>query len=93
MATYQFKILTPSTKVIDEQVVSLVAPGEAGYLGVLANQATLITTLQAGTLKVTTESTGEKWFRVSGGILKVARNLAVLLSETVEEVAPDQQPG
>jgi F-type H+-transporting ATPase subunit epsilon len=90
MATYHFKVLTPSTEVLDEEIVSLVAPGEAGYLGVLANHAPLITTLRAGTLKITTESAGEKWFRVSGGILKVARNAAVLLSETVEEVAPDQ---
>ena len=89
MSTYHFKILTPSTHILDEQVVSIVAPGEAGYLGVLANHAPLITTLSPGKLKVTFETSGDKWYRVNGGILRVARNAAVLLSEQVEEFTPE----
>lgn len=84
-ATYRFKILTPERQVIDAEVESLIAPGEAGYLGVLANHAPLITTLNPGTVKVRMES-GEKWFSVSGGILRVAKNQAILLSEDVHEV-------
>lgn len=86
--TYHLKILTPGETVLDEDVVSIVAPGEAGYLGVLANHAPIVTTLQRGTLQIKFES-GEKWFRVEGGILRVASNSAVLLSESVEEVAPE----
>jgi F-type H+-transporting ATPase subunit epsilon len=86
-ATYQLRILTPSDKVLDEEVVSLVAPGEAGYLGVLANHAPILTTLKRGTLKVKfTDS--EKWYEIDGGILRVAGNSAVLLSESVEEISP-----
>jgi F-type H+-transporting ATPase subunit epsilon len=84
-ATYRFKILTPSHLVLDEEVESMVAPGEAGYLGVLANHAPIITTLKPGTLKVRFAD-GEKWFRVSGGILRVAKNRATLISEVAEEV-------
>jgi F-type H+-transporting ATPase subunit epsilon len=87
-ATYHLKILTPSATVLDEDVVSVVASGEAGYLGVLANHAPILTTLKHGTLKVKFED-GEKWFRVDGGILRVAANSAVLLSEGVEEVSPE----
>ena len=83
--TFRFKILTPSEQVLEGDVTSMVAPGEAGYLGVLANHAPLLTTLRAGTLRVRMVD-GEKWFRIGGGILRVARNNAVLLSETVEEV-------
>jgi F-type H+-transporting ATPase subunit epsilon len=86
--TYRFKILTPKTAVLDAEVSSMVAPGEAGYLGVLANHAPLITTLSPGTLKVRLERE-EKWFRVGGGILRVAKNEAVLLSESVEEIPVD----
>lgn len=85
-ATYHFRILTPSTKVLDEEVVSMVAPGEAGYLGVLANHAPIVTTLTNGTLKVTLVD-AEKWYKIDGGILRVARNSAVLLSEAVEEIS------
>jgi F-type H+-transporting ATPase subunit epsilon len=87
-ATYRFKILTPKEEVLNADVSSMVAPGEAGYLGVLANHAPLITTLNPGTLKVRLESE-EKWFRVAGGILRVAKNEAVLLSEAVEEIPVD----
>lgn len=83
-ATYHLKVLTPGAKEIDDVVVSIVAPGEDGYLGVLANHAPLITTLQAGDLMVRFENNMEKTFRISGGILKVARNEAILLTETVE---------
>jgi len=68
-------------------VVSIVAPGEEGYLGVLANHAPLITTLRAGDLMVRFENNMEKTYRISGGILKVARNEAILLTETVEEAS------
>ena len=84
-ATYQLKILTPQKKVLDEAIESLVAPGAAGYLGILANHAPIITTLVAGVLKVKASGT-EKWYRISGGILRVARNDAMLLSEGVEEI-------
>ena len=87
-ATFRFKILTPKSEVLNAEVTSMIAPGEAGYLGVLANHAPLITTLHPGTLKVRLE-TQEKWFRVEGGILRVARNEAVLLSESVEETPVD----
>ncbi len=89
-ATYQFKILTPSTKVLDDKVVSIVAPGEAGYLGVLANHAPLLTTLSPGDLKVSFDDAPDKWFRVAGGILRVAHNSVVLLSESVEEMVPEE---
>jgi len=84
-ATYHFKILTPGDMVLDDEIVSMIAPGEAGYLGILANHAPIITTLKRGTLRVRFGDT-EKWYHIDGGILRVAGNSAVLLSESVEEV-------
>lgn len=82
-AEYNLKILTPNRKELDEAVVSIVAPGEAGYLGVLANHAPLITTLQRGTLTVRFGDNREREFEISGGILKVAHNEAILLTESI----------
>ncbi len=84
-ATYNFKILTPGAKALDATVISIVAPGEAGYLGVLANHAPLITTLREGNLKVRFEDNREKQYRIGSGLLKVAQNQAVLLTENIEE--------
>jgi F-type H+-transporting ATPase subunit epsilon len=83
-AVYSFKILTPNRKALDDQVVSIVAPGEAGYLGVLANHAPLITTLQRGTLTVKYGDGREEEYEIAGGILKVADNEAILLTESIE---------
>ena len=89
-ATYQLKILTPHESVFDGTVSSMVAPGDGGYLGVLANHAPLITTLMKGNLRITLEGGEDKWYSVDGGILRVAKNAAVLLSEGVEEAAPSE---
>ncbi|MDH3196706.1 MAG: F0F1 ATP synthase subunit epsilon [Candidatus Krumholzibacteria bacterium] len=83
-ATYNFKILTPNATALDDEVVSVVAPGEAGYLGVLANHAPLITTLQSGQLTVRFHDNREVRYRIGAGILKVAHNQAVLLTESIE---------
>jgi F-type H+-transporting ATPase subunit epsilon len=85
-ATYKFRILTPGAKALDAEVVSIVAPGEAGYLGVLANHAPLITTLTQGDLRVRFADERETNYRIGTGLLKVAHNEAVLLTESIEEV-------
>ncbi len=84
--TYRLKILTPTQRKLDEHVASIIAPGEAGYLGVLANHAPLITTLSAGDLQVTYEGDRQRRFHIEGGILRVAYNEAVLLTESIEEI-------
>ena len=89
--TYRFTILSPKVRIFDEDVVSIVAPGEAGYLGVLANHAPLVSTMKEGQLKVTSPNGTERWYRIGGGILRVAHNSAVLLTESIEEMgAPNQ---
>ncbi len=85
--TYRFKILSPKARVLDEDVVSIVAPGEAGYLGVLANHAPLISTMKEGEVKVVLADGSERRFRIASGILRVFHNSAILLAESVEEIS------
>jgi len=83
--TYKLKVLTPNRKAVDEDVVSIVAPGEAGSLGVLANHAPLISTLKSGDLTVTFADDREVEYRIGNGLLKVANNEAILLTESIDE--------
>ena len=83
--TFSFKMLTPNRTAFDGDVVSIVAPGGAGYLGVLAHHAPLITTIQTGDLTVRFTDNRTSHFKVGRGLLKVANNHAVLLTESVEE--------
>jgi F-type H+-transporting ATPase subunit epsilon len=89
-ATFNFKVLTPSRTVLDGEVVSIVVPGGAGYLGVLAHHAPLITTLLEGELTVRFQDNRVAHYRVGRGLLKVAHNQAVLLTESIEE-SPDER--
>jgi F-type H+-transporting ATPase subunit epsilon len=82
--TFRFKILTPGNRAFDGAVVSIVAPGEDGYLGVLANHAPLITALRAGELKLRFEDARETRYRIGAGILRVYKNDAILLTESIE---------
>jgi F-type H+-transporting ATPase subunit epsilon len=82
--TFNFKVLTPNKAEIDDTVVSIVAPGTDGYLGVLANHAPLITTLRAGDLRVRYGGEREAHYAIGPGILKVADNVAILLTESIE---------
>jgi F-type H+-transporting ATPase subunit epsilon len=86
-ATFKFKVLTPNRTAFDGDVVSVTAPGGAGYLGILAHHAPLISTLTAGDLSLRTPSGDSHRYRVGPGILKVANNEVVVLTESIEEKA------
>ena len=84
-ATFNFKMLTPSRTAFDGEVVSIVAPGGAGYLGVLAHHAPLISTLREGELKVRFKDSRTAHFKIGRGLLKVTHNTAIVLTESVDE--------
>jgi len=85
--TYRFMILSPQKQVLDADVVSVTAPGELGYFGVLAGHAPFISMMKTGDVEVRLAGGEEKRFRISGGIFRVEKNSAVLLAESVEEIA------
>ena len=81
--TFDVTILTPDKKLFQGRVTSLVAPGELGYLGILADHASLVTTLVPGriTLKSPAGETSVIDSR-SNGFLEVSHNNAVLLLDS-----------
>jgi len=83
-ATYTVDLLTPEKTVLSAEVVSMVAPGSEGFLGVLANHAPLITALRPGPLTLRHPDGRVEVLSVSGGFLEVSRNRAVVLADAVE---------
>jgi F-type H+-transporting ATPase subunit epsilon len=83
-ATYTISLLTPEKTVLSAEVVSLIAPGSQGFLGVLANHAPLITALAPGPLTLRHPDGREQIVSVSGGFMEVSRNRAVVLADAVE---------
>ena len=85
MATrFQLEVVTPDRTVFSGEVVSLVAPAAAGYLGVLANHAPLLTGLGLGEARATDAEGRDVHFAVSGGFLQVADNHAIMLADAAE---------
>lgn len=83
--SFQLQVFTQERKVLEQNVVSLVAPGASGYFGVLANHAPLVSVLGNGTLTVTAEGGAEKTYNLGGGFLEVAHNKAVILADTLTD--------
>lgn len=85
MTKYHLQILTPEEVFFDGEVVSLIAPGTDGYLGVLANHTPLITSLKVGTLTLTNVNNEKTYYKVSKGFLEVAHNKASIVVDSIEQ--------
>lgn len=85
---FHVNIYTPSKTIFSGNISSLVAPGQLGYLGILANHAPIITGLTEGKLTLRDGSNKVISYHVKGkGFLEFLRNNAVLLLDAAE---PDE---
>jgi F-type H+-transporting ATPase subunit epsilon len=81
--TFTLTVLTPEKSVFEGAVEYLELPGTEGYLGVLANHASLVTALQSGTMTVRKAGGQVERFELSGGFFEVSRNVATVLADGV----------
>ena len=85
MSSIRLDIVTAERAVYAEDVDMVIAPGVEGQLGILPNHAPLMTTLQAGELRV--KKGGEEVSLViSGGFLEVRPDKVVVLADAAERV-------
>lgn len=82
---FRLMIFTPEEKVFEDSVISIVAPGEAGYLGILADHVPLITTLKMGRLEVTDHTGQKNSWKIMSGFLEMVNNSATILTEKIEK--------
>ncbi len=66
-----------------EDIDEVIAPGSIGELGVLPNHAPLVTSLDAGELRVKRENEDLPFF-ISGGFLEVRADVVTVLADTAE---------
>jgi F-type H+-transporting ATPase subunit epsilon len=85
--TFKLQIATPERVVAEEEVVALVAPAFDGYLGVMARHAPMVAELDIGAMRVTRPDGRRELLAVSGGLLSVADNVALVLVEAAEAAA------
>lgn len=85
---YSLNIVTPEEVFFEQEVISIIAPGSEGYLGVLTDHAPLITALVPGKLTVKDNTGRELFYAVSGGFMEVFKNQVTVLAHSIESV-PD----
>lgn len=75
---FSLKIISPDKVLFSGEAEMVVVPGEVGELGVLADHASLLSTLKAGRVRAKMEG-GFEAFEVGGGFIEVARNRVTVL--------------
>ncbi|MBI2980033.1 MAG: F0F1 ATP synthase subunit epsilon [Chloroflexi bacterium] len=83
MSSIKLDIVTAERVLYSEEVDAVIAPGVEGQLGILPHHTPLMTTLQAGELRV---KKGREEFSlvVSGGFLEVRPDRVIVLADTAE---------
>ncbi|MCT4580416.1 MAG: ATP synthase F1 subunit epsilon [Flavobacteriales bacterium] len=74
------EIITPDENLFKGAADSIIVPGTTGLIGILNDHAPFITTLQKGSVVITTAK-GEETFDVKGGVVEVLNNNVIVLAE------------
>ena len=83
-AAYRLEVVAPDRIAYAGDVVSVVAPGAEGYLGVLAHHAPMVAELQVGIIKVVTSGGETLHLAAGGGFLEVMPDRTVILADSLE---------
>jgi len=82
-------VITRNETVFQGKTSSLVAPGEIGYIGILASHAPLATSLIPGTITLRDDNGKATSFKSAGnGFLEMLKDEALVLLDDVEPVKP-----
>ncbi|MCH8864835.1 MAG: F0F1 ATP synthase subunit epsilon [Chloroflexi bacterium] len=83
MSSIRLDIVTAERAVYSEDVEMVIAPGVQGQLGILPHHTPLMTTLQAGELRIK-KGGQEVSLAISGGFLEVRPDKVVVLADSAE---------
>ncbi|MEA3228933.1 MAG: ATP synthase F1 subunit epsilon [Campylobacterota bacterium] len=81
MDKLKLEILTPNGEIFNDEVVSVVLPGEEGEFGVLAQHASLSTLLEAGVVDIEKEDKSIESILINWGVVQVDEGKVIVLVE------------
>jgi F-type H+-transporting ATPase subunit epsilon len=81
---FELRVMSPERSLFEGRAQGIIAPGAAGYLGVLARHAPMVTELGPGVLTVVDGDGQRRLFSVSAGFLEVKRDGVTVLADAVE---------
>lgn len=83
MKDLYLEIITPDRKIYNGEIRFLHVPGTKGSFAVLRNHAPIISTLNAGRIRLIDMKKTEVTFQIEGGIIEVMNNKIIILAETI----------
>ena len=78
----QLEIISPDSQLYTGEVDLVQVPGSKGSFQILKNHAPIISTLDAGTIKIVDQKGGVRFFEVDGGVIEAKKNKIIVLAET-----------
>jgi F-type H+-transporting ATPase subunit epsilon len=79
----KIEIITPDKKVFEGDAKSVRVPGKKGSFQVLKDHAPIISTLEAGAVKIIDQENKETIIEINGGVIEVKANKIILLADSV----------
>jgi F-type H+-transporting ATPase subunit epsilon len=87
------RVVTNEGEVVADQAVSVRAPAEDGYIGILRDHAPLVTLIRPGAFTWRRPSGETRALLVGDGLLEVAKNRLTLLTSSASAGSPaDARP-
>ena len=80
----ELRVLTDEGLVLEDEAVSVIAPGERGGIGFLTRHAPLVTTVSPGKLAWRTVEGRVRVARVGAGLLEILHDRLTLLTDSVD---------
>ncbi len=74
------EIITPDKELYKGEVNSVTVPGSKGSFEILKNHAPIISTLEAGKIKIVDKDNKEIYVELSGGAIEVENNKLTILA-------------
>lgn len=82
MKTFHVDIVSAEESIFSGEATMVIAPGEAGELGILPEHTPLLTRIKPGTLRIQQASGEEEVIYVSGGMMEVQPDVVTVLADT-----------
>lgn len=80
----KIEIITPDRKIYEGEIKSVRVPGKKGSFQVLKDHAPIISTLEAGPVRIIDNDNKPVNFTIDSGVIEVKANKIILLAESVK---------
>ena len=80
--TFHVDVVSAEQEIFSGEAEMVVAPGEAGELGIMPEHAALLTRVKPGTVRIIRAGAEEEIIYVSGGMMEVQPDRVTVLADT-----------